>query len=323
MIRIFQSLGIGMLALASVQAEDNLAFFESKVLPLLQSRCYECHSHEKKIKGGLALDSKTGWQAGGDNGAVIVPGDLKRSHLIEAVHYANPEMEMPPKGRLSADEIAVFEQWVSMGAPDSRVKKAAASSARVIDVEAGKKFWAFRPVHAEKPPEVSHKEWPLDPVDRFILAALEAKDMMPSPDADAYTWLRRVTLDLTGLPPTPEDLARFDASPLSRATAVDRLLESGAFGERWARHWLDLVGYADQIGTSNNVFAEHAWRYRDYVINAFNSDKPFDRFIREQIACCQLHHLRSAQQTSPPPGFWCWEMSKSSPWTSSRWSMIS
>jgi Protein of unknown function (DUF1553)/Protein of unknown function (DUF1549)/Planctomycete cytochrome C len=284
MIRVFQRLGIGMLALASVQAEDNLAFFESKVLPLLQSRCYECHSHEKKIKGGLALDSKTGWQAGGDNGAVIVPGDLKQSHLIEAVHYTNPEMEMPPKGRLSADEIAVFEQWVSMGAPDSRVKSAAASSARVIDVEAGKKFWAFRPVHAEKPPEVSHKEWPLDPVDRFILAALEAKDMMPSPDADAYTWLRRVTLDLTGLPPTPEDLARFDASPLSRATAVDRLLESGAFGERWARHWLDLVGYADQIGTSNNVFAEHAWRYRDYVINAFDSDKPFDRFIREQIA---------------------------------------
>lgn len=283
MNRVFQSLGIGMLAVASMKAEDNLAFFEAKVLPLLQSRCYECHSHEKKIKGGLALDSKTGWQAGGDNGKVIVPGDLKQSHLIEAVRYTNPEMEMPPKGRLSADEIAIFEQWVSMGAPDSRVKKTA-SSARVIDFEAGKKFWAFQPVHTEKPPGVRHQEWPLDPVDRFILAALEDKDMMPSQDADAYTWLRRVTLDLTGLPPAPEEAARFDGSASERAAVVERLLQSRAFGERWARHWLDLVGYADQIGTSNNVFAEHAWRYRDYVIDAFNSDKLFDRFIREQIA---------------------------------------
>ncbi|MBB5035280.1 PSD1 and planctomycete cytochrome C domain-containing protein [Prosthecobacter vanneervenii] len=284
MNRVFQILGIGMLALASVQAEDRLAFFDAKVLPLLQSRCYECHSHEKKIKGGLALDSKTGWQAGGDNGAVIVPGNPKQSHLIQAVHYTNPEMEMPPKGRLAADEIAILEQWVSMGAPDSRVKKTAVSSARVIDFEEGKKFWAFRPVHAEKPPEVGHQEWPLDPVDRFILAALEAKDMLPSPDADAYTWLRRVTLDLTGLPPAPEEAAHFDGSASARAAVVERLLQSRAFGERWARHWLDLVGYADQIGTSNNVFAEHAWRYRDYVIAAFNSDKPFNRFIREQIA---------------------------------------
>ncbi|MCA0187740.1 MAG: hypothetical protein LCH90_17445 [Proteobacteria bacterium] len=184
MNRVFQSLGIGMLALASVRAGEDFAFFEGKVLPLLQSRCYECHSHEKKIKGGLALDSKAGWQAGGDNGMVIVPGDPKQSHLIEAVQYTNPEMEMPPKGKLSANEIAIFEQWVSMGAPDSRVKKTA-SSARVIDLEAGRKFWAFRPVHSEKPPEVGHKEWPLDPVDQFILAALEAKGMKPSPDADA------------------------------------------------------------------------------------------------------------------------------------------
>ena len=284
MNRFIQSLGIVMLSLASARAGDDMAFFESKVLPLLQSRCYECHSHEKKIKGGLALDLKSGWQTGGDNGPAIVPGDVAKSHVIAAVRYTNPEMEMPPKGKLTPSEIEIFEQWVAMGAPDSRVKQTAAKSARVIDVEEGKKFWAFRPVSVVPPPSVQSEKWPLNPVDRFILAKLEANGLSPAPDADAYTWLRRVSLDLTGLPPKPEDLARFDASPRSRAAAVDRLLQSSAFGERWARHWLDLTGYADQIGSANNVFAEDAWRYRDYVISAFNSDKPFDRFIREQIA---------------------------------------
>lgn len=284
MNRVFQSLVLTMLALASAQAGDGMVFFESKVLPLLQSRCYECHSHEKKIKGGLALDLKSGWQTGGDSGPAIVPGDLAKSHVIAAVRYTTPEMEMPPKGKLSTSEIEIFEQWVAMGAPDSRVKQTAAKTARVIDIEAGKRFWAFRPVRDGQAPAVKQTGWPLDPVDRFVLAKLETNGLSPAPDADAYTWLRRVSLDLTGLPPTPEDLARFDASPTSRAAAVDRLLQSSAFGERWARHWLDLTGYADQIGTSNNVFAEHAWRYRDYVINSFNSDKPFDRFIREQIA---------------------------------------
>jgi len=263
-----------------------MAFFESKVLPLLQSRCYECHSHEKKIKGGLALDLKTGWQTGGDNGPAIIPGDLVKSHLVQAVRYADPEMEMPPKGKLAASEIEVLEKWVAMGAPDSRVAKVADNKARVIDIEAGKKFWAFQPVRDAKAPAVKNRSWPSNDVDGFILAKLEAAGLTPNADADAYTWLRRVSLDLTGLPPSPQDIARFtaDESPQAREHVVDRLLQSKAFGERWARHWLDLTGYADQIGTSNNVFAEHAWRYRDYVIDSFNSDKPFDRFIREQIA---------------------------------------
>ena len=263
-----------------------MAFFESKVLPLLQSRCYECHSHEKKIKGGLALDLKTGWQTGGDNGPAIIPGDLVKSHLVQAVRYADPEMEMPPKGKLAASEIEVLEKWVAMGAPDSRVAKVADNKARVIDIEAGKKFWAFQPVRDAKAPAVKNRSWPSNDVDGFILAKLEAAGLTPNADADAYTWLRRVSLDLTGLPPSPQDIARFtaDESPQAREHVVDRLLQSKAFGERWARHWLDLTGYADQIGTSNNVFAEHAWRYRDYVIDSFNLDKPFDRFIREQIA---------------------------------------
>jgi hypothetical protein len=267
-----------------------MAFFESKVLPLLQQRCYECHSHEKKIKGGLALDLKTGWQTGGDNGPAIIPGDLAKSHLIQAVRYADPETEMPPKGKLAASEIEVLEKWVAMGAPDSRVAKVA-PKARTIDFEAGKKFWAFQPVRDAKAPVVKDPAWPLDAMDRFILAKLEAANLKPATDADAYTWLRRVSLDLTGLPPTPEAIESFtsdlsDQSDSSEAHAavVDRLLNNKAFGERWARHWLDLTGYADQIGTSNNVFAEHAWRYRDYVINGFNNDKPFDQFIREQVA---------------------------------------
>ena len=276
---------------SSARAEDGIAFFESKVLPLLQARCHECHSHEKKIKGGLALDSKAGWQTGGDNGPAIVPGDLAKSHLIQAVRYTNPETEMPPKGRLPASEIGVLEKWVAMGAPDSRVAGVAEKKARVIDVEQGRKFWAFQPVREAKAPAVKNASWPADEMDCFILASLESAGLTPNPDADAHAWLRRVSLDLTGLAPSPQEIEGF-LSDLSgtpdqsgaRARVVDRLLQSKAFGERWARHWLDLVGYADQIGTSNNVFAEHAWRYRDYVIDAFNTDKPFDRFIREQVA---------------------------------------
>ncbi|MBL9144293.1 MAG: DUF1549 domain-containing protein [Verrucomicrobiaceae bacterium] len=280
-------------------------------MPILQSRCYECHSQTHKIKGGLALDSKSGWQSGGDHGAAIIPGDLDQSHLIKAIRYLDPEMEMPPKGKLAADEIALLERWVAMGAPDSRVA-GPSKKPRVIDLAEGRKFWSYQPVGNYEPPSVKDTSWPQTDVDRFILAKQEAEGLSPAPEADAYTLLRRISLDLTGLPPTPQMMAELrsgevkksrgiQASPsssppfhlsTSHATAADRsyevvvdqLLASPAFGERWARHWLDLTGYADQIGTSNNVFAEHAWRYRDYVINAFNSDKPFDQFIREQVA---------------------------------------
>lgn len=270
----------------SAHAEDGTAFFEAKVLPILKQRCYECHSHESKIKGGLALDSKSGWQTGGDHGAAITPGNVSKSLLVEAVRYTNPDMEMPPKGKLAANEIELLEKWVAMGAPDPRSGSVVKASG--INVEAGKQFWAFQPIRDTQPPAVKNVSWPVNDIDRFILAKHESAGLTPAPDAEAHTWLRRVYLDLTGLPPTPEDITAFmsDKSDPSDAQTriVDKLLASPAFGERWARHWLDLTGYADQIGTSNNVFAEHAWRYRDYVIRAFNSDKPFDQFIREQIA---------------------------------------
>ncbi len=266
-------------------ADDDTAFFEAKVLPVLQKRCFECHSHENKIKGGLALDARSGWEQGGDSGPAIIPGNVEKSLLIRAVRYGDADYEMPPKGKLPAEEIALLEAWVKQGAADPRVTQAS-KNRKGIDLDEGRKFWAFQPVSDPAPPTVTDSSWPLDPVDRFILAKQDQASVRPTDDADRYTWLRRASLDLTGLPPTPGEISDFvkDNAPNACEKVVDRLLGSRAYGERWARHWLDLTGYADMMGTSNNVFAEYAWRYRDYVIAAFNSDKPFDEFVREQIA---------------------------------------
>jgi hypothetical protein len=268
----------------SSHAADS-AFFESKVLPILQKRCFECHSHGSKIKGGLALDSRSGWEQGGDSGPAIQPGALEASLLIKAVRYVDAEYEMPPKGKLPASEIAILEEWVKSGAHDPRVS-GTSKTKKGIDLAAGRQFWAFQAVRDPSPPKVKNQSWPIDPLDHFILAKQEPKGIQPVSDAAPLTWLRRVSLDLTGLPPTEADVRAFqqDSSPQAYEKVVDRLLNSKAYGERWARHWLDLTGYADMMGTSNNVYAEHAWRYRDYLIDAFNADKPFDLFIREQIA---------------------------------------
>jgi hypothetical protein len=300
--------------LAASAAEGD-AFFRERVDPLLKQRCYECHSHEGKIKGGLVLDSRSGWQAGGDSGPALVPGDVEKSHLIEAVRYTNPDMEMPPKAKLPESEIAVLEEWVKRGAPDPRETVAVAKAVKKtgVDVEEGRKHWAYQPVRETAPPAVRDQAWPLNEVDAFILAKHEAAGLQPGPEAEAHVWLRRVTFDLTGLPPREAEIQHFLAdlerdnqtrgqsdkekgislsphpivslsgsSPHERV--VDRLLSSKAYGERWARHWLDLVGYAEQIGTEGKIFAEHAWRYRDYLVASFHNDKPFDRFIREQLA---------------------------------------
>ena len=274
--------------LALLAAGDDELFFESKVRPVLIKRCYDCHSTEKKTKGGLALDTRAGWQHGGDNGPAIIPGDLTKSLVIKAVRYLDKDFAMPPKSRLPADEVAILEEWVKRGAPDPRTGDAAkaAKPKRTINLEEGRKFWAFQPVSHPSAPAVKDTAWAKDPLDRFLLAKIEAKGLKPAGDADRHTWIRRVSLDLTGLPATAEEVLAFahDTSPDAYAKVVDRLLASPAYGERWARHWLDLTGYADMIGTSNEVFAEHAWRYRDYLIQAFNRDKPFDQFIKEQLA---------------------------------------
>jgi cell division protein FtsB len=281
---IFLSL-IFLLSLCVTSHAADTAFFDSKVLPILQKRCFECHSHGTKIKGGLALDSRSGWVEGGDNGSAIEPGDVEASLLVKAVRYVDAEFEMPPKAKLPAGEIAILEEWVKTGAHDPR-SSGTSKLKKGIDLVEGRKFWAFQPVRDPLPPRIQDTQWPLDPLDHFIRAKQEQEGIAPVADADRYTWLRRVSLDLTGLPPTETEVLAFaqDSSPQAFEVVVDRLLASKGYGERWARHWLDLTGYADMIGTSNNVFAEHAWRYRDYLIDSFNADKPFDEFVREQIA---------------------------------------
>jgi hypothetical protein len=291
-VRSLAFVGVGVLSLATslvaeeqpAPTQEQLTFFETKVRPVLVMHCYECHAADSKIvQGGLKLDSREGLLEGGDTGPALVPGKVDESLLIKALRHDG--VEMPPKGKLAASVIQDFETWIAMGAPDPRVAKEP-KVARTIDIEKGRKHWAFQPVADPPLPEVKDEMWPVDPLDRFVLARLEASGLRPVSDADRYTWLRRVSLDLTGLPPPPGEIASFirDNSPRACETVVDRLLGSRAYGERWARHWLDLTGYADMMGTSNNVFAEHAWRYRDYLIEAFHKDKPFDRFVREQIA---------------------------------------
>ncbi len=263
---------------------DQIQFFETKIRPVLVEHCYECHAAgAKTVQGGLRVDHREGLRKGGDTGAAIVPGNGKQSLLLSALRYE--EVEMPPKRKLSESIIKDFEAWIAMGAPDPR-ETAADAQQRTIDLEAGRKHWAFQPIANPPTPLVKDGSWPIDPLDHFILKQLETVGLRPVADADRYTWLRRVSLDLTGLPPTPAEIDFFvrDNSPRACEIVVDRLLGSRAFGERWARHWLDLTGYADMIGTSNNVFAEHAWRYRDYLIESYRKDKPFDRFVREQIA---------------------------------------
>jgi hypothetical protein len=264
---------------------EQIAFFEQRVRPLLIERCFNCHSEAEEINGGLRLDSRRGLIVGGDSGPAVSPGQPDNSLLIKAVRYQDPDLQMPPDGRLAAAELAVLEEWVRIGAPDPRVDAARSEESNRSGPEA-RAHWAFQPLQQGAPPAVDDSEWPLGNVDRYVLAKLEAAGLDPSLDADRHQWLRRVSFDLIGLPPTRDEIRSFidDNSPLAWEHVVDRLLASRDFGERSARPWLDLVGYADQIGSANNVPAEHAWRYRDYVIQAFRDDKPFDVFIREQIA---------------------------------------
>jgi cytochrome c553 len=260
-------------------------FFEKQIRPVLVANCYECHSAKGgKTKGGLALDSKEGMLQGGETGPAIVPGSPEDSLLIEAIRHEG--LEMPPERKLPDEVIADFVSWIKMGAPDPRVTGKAPVARKEIDVEAGRQFWSFQPPKAVDPPAVKNKQWPKTDVDQFVLAALEKNKLKPVGDADRRTWIRRVTLDLIGLIPTPAEVDEFvnDKSANAAEKVVDRLLNSPQFGERWGKHWLDVARFAESNGNTDNVTYPHAWRYRDYVYKSFNDDKPFDQFIREQIA---------------------------------------
>jgi len=286
-IIITASLGIAF-AGAAPQA-DGIGFFESKIRPVLAAKCYQCHSEaEGKAKGGLTLDSRGSILQGGDSGPALVPGDAHKSLLIEAIRYQNADTEMPPRkqgGKLPDSVIADFEQWVRMGAPDPREGKPSAPAPK-WDPERAKAWWSFQPLKRPTVPSVTDASWPRGDLDRFVLSGLEAERLQPSADADKLTLLRRVSFDLTGLPPSQELVRKFlaNSSPDAFAAVVDSLLATPQYGERWGRHWLDVARYAESTGKDLNVSLPHAWRYRDYVIAAFNSDKPYDQFIREQVS---------------------------------------
>jgi len=282
--------GLASTKAAEAPSAKAIEFFEKQVRPVLANRCYECHSAAKKIKGGLALDTKEATLKGGEAGVVLVPGDPEKSKLIEAVRYKNQDLQMPPKSVMPESEIRVLEEWVKMGAPDPRMEKAgavAAKTGRVIDINEGRKYWSYAPVASPEVPKIPHPAVPIrNPIDAFVQAKLAEKGLAPAEPADKATLIRRATFDLTGLPPTPAEVEAFvkDIAPDAFDRVIERLLSTQQYGERWARHWLDVARYADSNGMDENVALGNAWRYRDYVTRAFNDNKPYDRFVIEQIA---------------------------------------
>ncbi len=278
--------------------KEQTEFFENKIRPILKENCYKCHSLEQdKAKGGLTMDTKTGLSKGGENGAIIVPGDVEKSPMITAITYLDPDLQMPPKGeKLTNQQIADLTAWVKMGAPDPR-KDDAAKVAKLSGLtDKARSHWAYQPVTKPTPPAVKNNAWPRTSIDQFVLAKLEEKGMFPAPDATKEALLRRATYDLTGLPPTPQEIQTFvtDKSPQAFVKVVDRLLASPAYGERWGRHWLDTARYSDTIGGDRNLARTadyrypYAWTYRDWVIKSFNDDLPYDQFVVQQLAADKL-----------------------------------
>ncbi len=265
-----------------------IEFFETKIRPVLVAQCYECHSAKApKVRGGLVLDTRAGLRKGGDNGPAVVPGDPVGSLLIKAIKHE--DMVMPPKEKekLSDKVIADFTQWVKMGAPDPR--EGMTAGYKTMTLEEAKQSWAFQTPTKPELPRVKDAGWAKTDLDRFVLAKLEEKGLKPVADADRHTLIRRVYFDLIGLPPSPEEIDAFLGASGAKPQAayeelVDRLLAAPQFGERWGRHWLDLARYAESNGNADNTPFPHAWKYRNYVIDAFNKDKPYNQFVREQIA---------------------------------------
>jgi hypothetical protein len=292
--RTATTLALLLLALPPAYAapEDAAHFFEAKVRPLLVERCYECHSPEKKVKGGLRLDTREGWELGGDSGPAIMPGEPDKSIFIEAIRYKNHDLQMPPKKQLAAEEVSVFEQWIKMGAPDPRTGGQLTKKQEGMSLQEGREFWCYKAVQKPAVPAIKDSAWPRGDLDRFILAAQEAAGLKPGKDAAPEVLARRLYFSLIGLPPTPEQSAEFvrqyqaagDQPERAIATAVDQLLGSQHFGEEWSRRWLDLARFAESSGGGRTLLFKDAWRYRDYVIEALNADMPFDRFVQEQIA---------------------------------------
>lgn len=275
--------------------EEGLAFFEKRIRPLLVTHCYDCHSADsRQIKGGLRLDSRQSLTAGGDSGQVVIPGKPDESLLFQAVRYDGSFSDMPPKGKLPDRAIQDIRRWIQMGAPMPGRQEENSETGpghqpqQRVDIAAGRSHWAFQTAVSRPIPAVSSHDWPQRRIDWFILRQLDRQGLRPSPRADRSTLLKRLYLDLTGLLPTPDDMERFvrDPSPDAWEQVVDRLLSSPAYGERWARHWLDVARYAEDNPTGESTCKPppYPWPYRDWVIRALNDDLPYDEFVRRQLA---------------------------------------
>jgi len=285
-------LGARSVIAAEEVSSAQTAFFESKIRPVLVAHCYRCHSVSAgKSEGGLSLDSRQALLTGGDRGPAVVPGDAKASLLLTAISHSDPDLKMPPKkDRLPAAIIDDFRIWIEKGATDPRVDPPATAASPPVTVEAGRQFWSNQKPVDHRPPATSRPEWAKRPLDHFVLAQLETHGLTPTTDAEPEVLLRRLHFDLVGLPPSPAAMSDF-REQIARAgldaaleRQVDELLASPQYGERWGRHWLDVARFAESSGKEANVTFPYAWRYRDYVIDAFNDDLPYDRFLTEQIA---------------------------------------
>ncbi|RLS81994.1 MAG: DUF1553 domain-containing protein, partial [Planctomycetota bacterium] len=269
--------------------------FTESIAPLLAARCLGCHAADEEISGGLRLDLRDGWAQGGDSGPAIVPGEPDQSLLIRAIRWEAGAPQMPPDGKLAAEEIAMIEAWVRRGAHDPRGgsigprSRLLPGAAQGMTADEGRRFWSFLPLADPVPPEVADPDWNRDPIDRFIRARLDAAGLRPQAEAAPEVLVRRITADLIGLPPTPEQSDAFVAAHARDADGavaelVDRLLADSAFGERFGRHWLDLARFAESSGGGRTLLFKDAWRYRDWVIAAVNADLPYDRFVVPQLA---------------------------------------
>ena len=270
---------------------DELTFFETKIRPVLVRECYGCHSSKAgNVRGGLRLDTKERMLLGGATGPAVVPGDLEESWLYNAMTHQ--DFVMPPKRKLPQEVVDNFKVWIEMGAPDPRisVQKDVQAAITAQDIERAKaEFWAYQQPKKAVAPAVKNDPWCQNEIDYHVLVGLETAEITPAEDAEPRAIVRRLYFDLVGLPPTPNEVTEFETAWLRSAeTAVrdlaDDLLARTQFGERWGRHWLDVVRYAESTGRSVNMTFPHAWRFRDYVIDSFNADKPFDHFVQEQIA---------------------------------------
>jgi hypothetical protein len=266
---------------------QELAFFDKEVRPILQQHCVKCHGGEKKIRGNLRLTAREHVLKGGDLGPAFSPDKPEESTLLRAINWRDG-LEMPPKGKVPAKDIATLTKWVKMGLPwtpgKDEVVKDEAKGGGVT--EESKNYWCYKPVHRSEVPPVNHREWVRNAIDAFLLARMEAKGLTPAGPAKRDALVRRAYYDLTGLPPAPEQVDAFvnDCSPGAWEKLIDQLLDSPRYGEKWGRHWLDVVRYAETNGYERDGPKPHAWRFRDYVIRSFNDDKPFDQFVREQLA---------------------------------------